>query len=59
MNAMITVIALAVLYGGALALFRSLGGLGAAGELFERWGRASSSLRSRGGSASEGGNGSS
>jgi hypothetical protein len=44
-------VVLVVLYAGFLGLFRLLGGLGAAAETFERWGRASATLRPRAGSS--------
>ena len=40
------------LYVLGLALFRLLGGLGAAGSAFRRWGRGSSALRPSPGSSS-------
>jgi hypothetical protein len=45
-------IVIAVLYTLFLALFRFLGGLGAAGDALRRWGKASASIRINPGSSS-------
>jgi hypothetical protein len=45
-------ILIAVLYLVGIGLFRFVGGVGSAGEAFQRWGRASSILRSNSGSSS-------
>jgi hypothetical protein len=45
-------IVLGVLYVLALGLFARLGGWGAAGETFQRWGRHSSTIRANPGSSS-------
>ncbi|HEX6702109.1 MAG TPA: hypothetical protein VF101_15380 [Gaiellaceae bacterium] len=49
---MVTVIVLVGLWVGFFAGFRWLGGLGAAGDAFRRWGKASSSIRVNPGSSS-------
>jgi uncharacterized protein HemY len=49
---MVTVIVLASLWVVVFGLFRRLGGLGAAGDVFRQWGKASSSIRVNPGSSS-------
>jgi hypothetical protein len=48
----VTLIVVATLYVLAFAMFRWLGGLGAAGDVFRRWGRSHSSIRAHPGSSS-------
>ena len=49
---MVTVIVLVSLYMVVFGLFRWLGGLGAAGGDFRRWGKATSTIRTNPGSSS-------
>ena len=49
---MVTLIVVVSLYAVALGFFRLLGGLGAAADVFRRWGKASTSIRTNPGSSS-------
>jgi hypothetical protein len=49
---MVTLIVLASLWVVAFGFYRWLGGLGAAGDVFRRWGKATSSIRTNPGSSS-------
>ena len=48
---MVTLIVLVSLYAVAFGFFRWLGGLGAAGDVFRSWGKASASIRTNPGSS--------
>ena len=49
---MATLIVLVSLYVVVFGFFRRLGGLGAAGDVFRRWGKATSTIRTNPGSSS-------
>ena len=49
---MMTLIVMVGLYVVVYGFFRRLGGLGAAGDVFRRWGKATSTIRTNPGSSS-------
>ena len=49
---MLSWIVIGILYVVGIGFFRWLGGLGAAGDVFRRWGKATSTIRTNPGSSS-------